>query len=79
MHILELANCLYGLIIVLGTSNALCDWLGLKDTSAAGETRARTDNLAQASRTRLSESGGGSPKSFFAKGRLGDQFIILSE
>jgi len=45
----------------------------------AGETRARTDSLAQASRTRLSESGGGPPKSFFVKGRPGDQLIILSE
>ena len=38
-----------------------------KDTSAAGETRARTGNLAQASRTRLSEFGGGSPKPFLRK------------
>jgi len=30
MPVLELANCLYGLIIVLGTWNALCDWLGWK-------------------------------------------------
>jgi len=49
MPVLELVNYLYGLIIVLGTWNALCDWLGLKDTSAVGETRARIDNLAQAS------------------------------
>jgi len=33
----------------------------LENISAAGEYRARTGNLAQASRTRLSESGGGSP------------------
>jgi len=36
--------------------------LGFENTSAAGETRARTGNLAQASQTRLSESGGGSPR-----------------
>jgi len=35
--------------------------VGLENISAAGEYRARTGNLAQASRTRLSESGGGSP------------------
>ncbi|QCD81046.1 hypothetical protein DEO72_LG2g1370 [Vigna unguiculata] len=32
-----------------------------------GESRARPGNLAQASRTRLSESGGGSPKPFSPK------------
>ncbi|QCD78314.1 hypothetical protein DEO72_LG1g1946 [Vigna unguiculata] len=36
-----------------------------KMVSVAGESRARPGNLAQASRTRLSESGGGSPKPFF--------------
>ena len=38
--------------------------MGLENTSAAGEFRARTSNLAQASRTRLSESGGGSLRPF---------------
>ena len=36
--------------------------MGLENISAAGEYRARTGNLTQASRTRLSEFGGGSPK-----------------
>jgi len=35
--------------------------------SAASESRARPGNLAQASRTRLSESGGGLPKPFSPK------------
>jgi len=43
-------------------------WLaGLNDTSVTGEAMAKTDNLAQASRTRLSESSGGSPKPFSPK------------
>ena len=38
-------------------------WLvGLENTSVVGEIRARTGNLAQASRTRLRESDGGSPR-----------------
>jgi len=44
-----------------------------KMVSVAGESRARPGNLSQASRTRLSESGGGSPKPFFSQGRLGGQ------
>jgi len=36
--------------------------VGLENTSTADEFRARTGNLAQASPTRLSESGGGSPR-----------------
>jgi len=36
--------------------------LGFENASVAGEIKARTGNLAQASQTRLSESGGGSPK-----------------
>jgi len=36
--------------------------LGFENTSVAVETRARTGNLARASQTRLSESGGGSPR-----------------
>jgi len=38
--------------------------VGLENTSAAGEIRARTGNLAQASQTRLSESDGGLPRPF---------------
>jgi len=40
---------------------------GLEYTCAAGEIRARTVNLAQASRTRLSESDKGSPHQFARK------------
>jgi len=36
--------------------------LGFENASAIGEIRARTGNLAQASQTLLSESGGGSPR-----------------
>ena len=36
--------------------------MGLGNISAAGEFRVRPGNLAQASQTRLSESGGGSPR-----------------
>jgi len=47
--------------------------------SAAGESRARPGNLAQASRTRLSESGGGSPKPFSPKVAQAATSLILSE
>jgi len=53
--------------------------VGRDDESVAGESRARTDNLAQASRIRLSEPDEGSPKPLCAKGRPGDLLELLSE
>ena len=50
-----------------------------KMVSVAGESRARPGNLAQASRTRSSESGGGSPKPFFPKVAQAANSVILSE
>ena len=38
--------------------------LGFENAFAASEIRARTGNLAQASQTRLRESGGGLPRPF---------------
>jgi len=52
---------------------------GSEYTCVAGEIRARTVNLAQASRTRLSESDEGSPTPVCVKGRPGDPLKILSE
>jgi len=50
-----------------------------KIVSVAGESRARPGNLTQASRTRLSESGGGSPKPFSPKVAQAANSLILSE
>jgi len=52
---------------------------GLIDASVVGEAMARTDNLAQASQTRLSDSGGGSPKSLSPKVTQAASSLILSE
>ncbi|QCD84916.1 hypothetical protein DEO72_LG2g5274 [Vigna unguiculata] len=43
------------------------------------EAMAMTDNLVQASRTRLSESGGGSPKPFSPEVAQAANSLILSE
>jgi len=53
--------------------------VGRDDESVAGESRAKTDNLAQASRIRLSELDEGSPKPLCAKGRPSDLLELLSE
>ena len=52
---------------------------GSEYTCAAGEIRARIVNLAQASRTRLSESDEGSPTPVCARGRPGDPLEFLSK
>ena len=52
---------------------------GSEYTCVVGEIKARTVNLAQASRTRLSESDEGSPTLVCAKGRPGDPLKFLSE
>ena len=70
----------YSLACVAGETRARTDSLAQASRSRPGESVSpRRVGLAQASRTRLSESGGGPPKSFFVKGRPGDQLIILSE
>ncbi|QCD86024.1 hypothetical protein DEO72_LG3g545 [Vigna unguiculata] len=60
----------------------LCSLVLCRKTCAdpfPGESRAKTDNLAQASRIRLSELDEGSPKPLCAKGRPSDLLELLSE
>ncbi|QCD96382.1 hypothetical protein DEO72_LG6g1084 [Vigna unguiculata] len=45
----------------------------VREVRVSGETRARTGNLAQASRIRLGQSDEGSPKSYCVKGRPGER------
>ena len=77
---LVVVSSLYGWCDAILVLNAwICRWIcclaGARD--CCRKTVARPANLAQASQSRLGEMSRGSPKPYYARGRLGDPLIIF--